>query len=91
MSDLEKIIGKTCGFPPRTLRNIGNIFLPEVLIDTACRSVASQVTNRFVTGFSSLPDREKTQGGLVKYVTKLFAQFLSDTASQLMMDALFCK
>lgn len=87
MSNLEKIIGKTCGFPPRTL-SIGNILLPEVLIDS---SVASQVTNRFVTGFSSLPDREKTQGGLVKYVTKLFAQFLSDTASQLMTDALFCK
>lgn len=87
MSNLEKIIGNTCGFPLRTL-NIGNILLPEVLIDS---SVASQVTNRFVTGFSSLPDREETQGGLVKYVTKLFAQFLSDTASQLTTDALFCK
>jgi len=53
MSDLEKIIGKTFSFPPCVLRNIGNIFLPELLIGMAYSSVASQVTNRFVTGFSS--------------------------------------
>jgi len=53
-------------------------------------SIANKETNRFVSGFSLLLERGKTQGGPVKYVTKLFDQFLSDTASQL-VDAPFCK
>lgn len=72
------------------LRNIGNIFLPELLIIMAYRSVANPATNRFVTGFSFLPERGQAQGSLAKHVTKLFDQFLCGTASQL-MDALFCK
>lgn len=63
------------------LRSIGNIVLPVLFIDMAYSSVAYQVTDRFVTGFSSLFERGKTQGGPVKYVTKLFAQFLSDNAA----------
>lgn len=64
--------------------------MPELLIIMAYRSAANQVINRFVTGFSFLPERGKAQGSLAKHVTKLFDQFLCGTASQL-MDALFCK
>lgn len=81
MGDLEKITRKTCGFSLCMLRNIGNIFLPELFIDMGYSSVAYQEANRFVSGFSSLFERGKTQGGPVNYVTKLFAQFLSDNAA----------
>lgn len=64
--------------------------MPELLINMTYSGIANEETNRFVTGFSLLLERGKTQGGPVKYVTKLFDQFLSDTASQL-VDAPFCK